>query len=115
MNWNPISWFPFSKDGRATLVYIFFAGSVPVIFGGIIWALSQIRWFDAPASDRLDKFYQITMWLAYGFLLGMVAYTAFVSIRALKVNWKEGTASVDSREDDNGTLRDGDQVTLDKQ
>lgn len=115
MNWNPISWFPFGKDGRATLVYIFFAGSVPVILGAIVWALYLIRWWnDAPALARLEKFYNITMWLSYGFMLGMVAYAAFVSIRAAKFNAKEGTAEFDGREDSGDIVRSGDDVTVTK-
>jgi cytochrome b subunit of formate dehydrogenase len=89
MSWNPITWFPFGKDGRATLIYMAFAGSVPAITGVIVWALYQIRWFDAPALDRLERFYQVTMWLAYGFMIGMSAYAAFVSFRAFKAS-KEG-------------------------
>ena len=84
MSWNPISWLPFTKDGRATLIYIFFAFSVPALCGMLVYVLYTIRWFDAPALDRLERFYQIGMRVTLAMLLGMLAYAAFVSFRAFK-------------------------------
>lgn len=98
MNWNPLSWFPFTKDGRATLIYIAFAGSVPALTALIAWILYTIRWFDAPALDRLERFYQISMRVTLAMLLGMLAYAAFVSFRAFKAG-KDGV-EMNSKDED---------------
>ena len=100
MNWRPITWFPFTKDGRATLIYIAFAGSVPALTALIAWILYTIRWFDAPAIERLERFYQISMRVTIGFLLGMLVYGAFVSLRAFKAS-KDGL-EFNSKDDADG-------------
>ena len=66
MNWNPISWFPFTRDGRQTLVYLVLAGCGPALTAGIMWALTAIRDFkDATAEAKLDKFADLAMMLGY--------------------------------------------------
>ncbi len=100
MNWNPLSWFPFTKDGRATLIYVFFALSVPALCGMLVYVLYTIRWFDAPALDRLERFYQIGMRITIAMLLGMLAYAAFVSFRAFKAG-KDGV-EMNSKDEEDG-------------
>jgi hypothetical protein len=114
MSWNPfpgawrniVALFPFTKDGRATLIYLAFAGSVPALTAVITWSLYEIRWFDAPALARLDRFYEITMRLCYGMLLGMLAYAAFVSFRAFKAG-KDGI-EMNSKDDADGAQQTAD-------
>lgn len=97
---NFSKYFPFSKDGRATLVYLAFAGSVPALTAVVAWALYTIRYFDAPATDRLERFYQISMKITYGVLLGMLIYGAFVAFRAFKAG-KDGI-EFNSKDDEEG-------------
>lgn len=111
MNWNPLTWFPYTRDGRATLIYIFFAFSVPALCGMLLYVLYTIRHFDAPALDRLERFYQIGMRITAAMLLGMLAYAAFVSFRAFKAG-KDGV-EMNSKNDDD-IIRDGDDVKVTK-
>ena len=112
MSWNPITWLPFTKDGRATLIYVFFALSVPALCGMLVYVLYTLRWFDAPALDRLERFYQIGMRITLAMLLGMLAYAAFVSFRAFKAG-KDGV-EMNSKDEDSDVVRSGDSITVDK-
>lgn len=99
MNWNPLTWFPFTRDGRQTLVYLALAGCGPALTLGIIWALHTIRdWGDASAQLRLDKFASLAMMMGYNSLIITVALACFVSIRAVKVS-KDG---LEATSNDNG-------------
>lgn len=100
MNWRPITWFPFTKDGRATLIYIGFFGSMPILSAIIVYVLYTIRWFDAPAIDRLERFYQIGMRVTLPFLLGTAIYGAFISFRAFHAG-KDGL-EFNSKDDADG-------------
>lgn len=100
MRWNPLTWFPFTKDGRATLIYIGFFGSMPVLSAIIVYVLYTIRWFDAPAIDRLERFYQIGMRVTLAFLLGTLIYGAFISFRAFHAG-KDGIG-INSKDDADG-------------
>jgi hypothetical protein len=113
MTKNPLTWLPFTKDGRATLIYIFFALSVPALCGMLVYVLYTIRWFDAPALDRLERFYQIGMRITLAMLLGMLAYAAFVSFRAFKAG-KDGV-EMNSKDEDSDVVRSGDSVEVTKQ
>lgn len=120
MKWISAIWqafrglFPFTKDGRATLVYLAFAGSVPALTLAGMLVLHEIRWFDANADKRLEAYSSAAMWIFYGQFLGQITYAAFVSIRALDIDWKNGKASMNSREDNSPPLQDGDTVELNK-
>jgi hypothetical protein len=90
--------FPFSHEGRQTLVYICLAWAAPIICGMVLWAMRAIRdWGDAPAVDRLNRFADIADRLSWGLVLILVAYACFVSIRAVKIG-KDGF-SAESRDD----------------
>lgn len=96
MNWNPISWLPWTREGRQTLIYISIALSSPVLCGLILFALHTIRNWDGPSPEnRLDRFADIAMLLGWGLMIVLVSYACFISIRALKLNVKDGTAEVD--------------------
>ena len=104
MNWNPLTWFPFTRDGRQTLVYLALAGCGPALTFGIIWALQTIRdWKEASAELRLDKFASLAMMLGYNSIIITVALACFVSIRAVKVS-KDG---LEATSNDNGQERGG--------
>lgn len=100
MNWNPISWFPFTRDGRQTLVYLVLAGCGPALTAGIMWALTAIRDFkDATAEAKLDKFADLAMMLGYNSIIITIALACFVSIRAVKLS-KDG---LEATSNDNGS------------
>lgn len=85
-----MSWFPFTREGRQTLVYCALAGCGPALTAIVVWALVIIRnWSEVPAIIRLDKFAELAMLVAVGLLIIVIALACFVSIRAIKIG-KDG-------------------------
>ena len=85
-----MSLFPFTREGRQTLVYLVFAGCGPALTGVVIWALTVMRDFaGAGAEQRLDKFATLAMLVGAALLIVTVALACFVSIRAIKIG-KDG-------------------------
>ena len=98
MSWNPLSWLPFTRAGRQTLIYLAFAGSGPAVTFGIIWAMRVIRdWNEASAQARLDRFAELAMMLAYNSIIVSVTFACFISLRALKVS-KDGVEATSNDE-----------------
>ena len=101
MRWNPISWFPFSQEGRKTLIYLVIAGCGPALTIVIIWALTVIRDFkDATAEAKLASFSELAMMLGYNSIIITIALSCFVSIRAFNIDLKNGTMSTQSKDDE---------------
>lgn len=107
--YNPWTWFPFTQDGRQTLVYLALAGCGPALLGAMLatgyTALDVIQnWPDAGADKRLDAYAllagQIIAFLGWGLTTIVLALACFVSIRAINFNLKNGTASVQGRDND---------------
>lgn len=85
-----MSLFPFTREGRHTLVYIVFSCSGPALTGLILWALYSIEDFaGADAKERLDRFAELSMLVGSALLVTVVALACFVSIRAIKIG-KDG-------------------------
>jgi succinate dehydrogenase hydrophobic anchor subunit len=77
--------FPFTREGRQTLVYLVMAGCGPALTAVVIWAMYVIRWWpDATADARLDKFAQLALCVAAALIIIVIALSCFVSIRAIK-------------------------------
>lgn len=86
MNWNPLTWLPFSREGRQTLIYLVLAGCGPALTLTVIWAMRVIRdWETVSAAARLDKFASLAMVLAAALVIIVIALACFVSIRAIKI------------------------------
>jgi len=99
---------PFTTDGRATLIYVMFAGAGPAVMGAIIYAMRTIRnWTAAPANQRLDLFAGIADKLAWGLLIVLVTLACFISIRAIRFG-KDGF-----NVNGNGSAGDGAQLAAD--
>lgn len=103
MNWNPISWFPFTQEGRKTLIYVAIMWACPVLTGAIMYALNTIRWFDAPALNRLTAYADIADKLSWGLLIVLISFACYVSIRAFNIDLKNGTVSTQSKDDEEET------------
>jgi len=100
MNWNPISWFPFTQEGRKTLIYLVIAGCGPALTLGIMWALTVIRDFKGVDADtKLASFSELAMMLGYNSIIITIALSCFVSIRAFNIDLKAGTLSAQSNEE----------------
>lgn len=109
------SLFPFTHEGRQTLVYVALSWAAPVICAMLLWAMSRIETFPgAAASERLARFADLADRVSWGLLIILIAYACFVSIRAIKIG-KDGF-SAESRDDhdDAEPIRDGDSVTATK-
>lgn len=80
-----LPWFPFTREGRQTLVYLVMAGCGPALTGVVIWAMYVVRWWpDASPDARLDKFAQLALCVAAALIIIVIALSCFVSIRAIK-------------------------------
>jgi len=85
-----MSLFPFTREGRQTLVYITLAGCGPALTLVLIWAMSVVRDFGgADATERLDKFATLATIIASALVIIVIALSCFVSIRAIKIG-KDG-------------------------
>lgn len=76
--------FPFTREGRQTLVYLVFAGCGPALTLLVRWAMGQ-------ALDRklIDVFGSLANKVADALLIIVIGLACFVSIRAIKVG-KDG-------------------------
>lgn len=84
-----MSMFPFTREGRQTLVYLCLAGCGPALTLIVIWAmhLSEDAGQWAIFADLANK-------VAWALLVIVLALACFVSIRAIKLDVKDGTAEV---------------------
>lgn len=93
------SLFPFTHEGRQTLVYVALSWAAPVICAMLLWSMSRIETFPGAAADqRLARFADLADRISWGLLIILIAYACFVSIRAIKIG-KDGF-SAESRDDD---------------
>jgi hypothetical protein len=74
------SLFPFTQQGRQTLVYLIFAGSGPALTMLTIWMMRQ-----ALARGWQSVFASIAEKVTWSLLIITCALACFVSIRAIKV------------------------------
>lgn len=102
--------FPFTRDGRQTLVYIVFAGCGPALTVATLWAMQVIHdWTGASDAARLDKFAELAVLIGVALLIVTVALACFVSIRAIKVG-RDGIEATSNNE--GAAICDGDSVTV---
>jgi len=95
--------FPFTREGRQTLVYITLAGCGPALTACIMWALSVIEKFPgASAEQRLDRYVELAYPLTWGLLLIVLALACFVSIRAVKLEAGKDGVKLDASGDGDG-------------
>lgn len=91
MRWyDPSTWFPYTREGRQTIIYIALAGCGPALTLVMLWAMDTIRhWDQADAAQRLDKFATLAILIGVALLIIVTALACFVSIRAVKIS-KDG-------------------------
>lgn len=78
------SLFPFSHEGRQTLVYLVFAGAGPALTLLVMWAMRQAlaHGFQAAFESLADK-------VTWALLIIVCGLACFVSIRAIQIG-KDG-------------------------
>lgn len=84
MTWNPLTWLPFTRDGRMTLIYLALAGCGPALTLVVIWAMNLSQ-----KANQWAIFADLANKVAWALLLIVLALSCFVSIRAIKVG-KDG-------------------------
>jgi hypothetical protein len=105
MKWyNPWSWFPFTHEGRQTLIYLVFAGAGPALCTMVIWAMVT-----ALQKDLFKTFSNLSLIVATCLLIIVTGLAMFVSIRAVKIG-KDGFSA-----EGGNTINDGDSVTVTKE
>lgn len=78
------SLFPFSRDGRQTLIYLVFAGAGPALTALVIWAMDR-----ALLHKMFGLFRDLSWFVATSMMIVVIGLSMFVSIRAIKVG-KDG-------------------------
>lgn len=77
-------WFPFSRDGRQTLIYLMFSLSTGILTLIVWWAMRYFfahqKW--AEGAQLADK-------VAWALLMSVAGYACFVSVRSFKIG-KDG-------------------------
>lgn len=76
--------FPFTREGRKTLVYLTLAGAGPATSGINLWAMSV-----AADAGQWVSFHSLAMTNAIGNGIIVTALAMFVSIRAIRIS-KDG-------------------------
>lgn len=111
MTFNPLTWLPFTREGRQTLIYIVLALCGPALTGCIMWALKVVETFPGTTGEqRLNAYVKLSEPIGWSLLIIVTALACFVSIRSIK---GPGGTEVQGRDDD--AIRDGDQVTVSKE
>ena len=82
--YNPFTWFPFSHEGRQTLIYLIFSGAGPALCVMVIWAM-----LTALQNGLLKTFSNLSLIVAGCLLIIVTGLGMFVSIRAVKLG-KDG-------------------------
>ena len=85
-----VAWFPFTRAGRQTLVYVALSLCGPALTILVWWAMQVIRYFpDTTGQERLEAFAKLATMVTGGLLVIVIALACFVSIRAVKIG-KDG-------------------------
>ena len=99
-----MKWFPFTHEGRQTLVYLVFAGAGPALTCLTIWAM--VRAIDL---GLFKTFSNLAYLIGACLLIIVTGLGMFVSIRAVKLG-KDGF----SAEGGGSSIEDGDIVEVNK-
>lgn len=77
--------FPFTREGRQTLVYLVFAGCGPALTLVVMWAMSKAL----EHESLFGTFSRLSTIVAVSLLIIVTGLAMFVSIRAVKIS-KDG-------------------------
>lgn len=72
--------FPFSHDGRQTLIYLVFAGAGPVLAGLVWWAMGVVA-----AAHQWSIFERLANTVALSLLMINLGLVVFVGVRAVRI------------------------------
>lgn len=111
MTWNPLTWIPWTRSGRQTLLCIVFALCGPALCACIMWILRVVETFPGTTGQaRLDAYVKLSQPMGWSLIVIVVALAAYISIRSIKAG-KDGIEATSFSEDDD-IVHDGDSVTV---
>lgn len=114
MTWSPLSWLPWSRIGRQTLLTIVFAFCGPALTACILWILDVVKGFPGTTGEqRLEAYVKLAQPLGWSLIIIVVALAAYISIRSIKAG-KDGLEATSFADDDAEPIRDGDAVVVTK-
>lgn len=91
---------PWTHEGRQTWIYILTGLCGPALTGIVMYDMAQIRdWQGVDEVIKLREYAHLAGLNAIALLIIVMAHAGFVSIRALKINIKEGSAEVHTDDD----------------
>jgi hypothetical protein len=86
--------FPFTYNGRQTLIYLMCALSAPILSLMVIWILETLA-----GASQWRVYHQVSMIVAYSLLISVCAFSMFVAFRSLSLGSKDGLLNLSSKEE----------------
>lgn len=114
MTWNPLTWLPWSVNGRRTLLTIVFAACGPALTACIMWALNVVKTFPGTTGEqRLAAYVKLAEPVTWSLIIIVIALASYISIRSFKAG-KDGIETTSFGDDDDDVVHDGDAVVVNK-
>lgn len=85
--------FPFTYDGRQTLIYLMCAGSAPVLTLAVMHILEVLA-----AAEQWNGYREISRIVGYALLISVCAFSMFVAFRSLSLGGKDGLLNLSSKD-----------------
>lgn len=85
--------FPFTYDGRQTLIYLMCAFSAPILTLVILHILDVLA-----GAGQWPAYREISRLVAYSLLISVCAFSMFVAFRSLSLGSKEGLLNLSSKD-----------------
>lgn len=87
--------FPFTYDGRQTLIYLMCAFSAPVLTVAVMHILETMA-----GAGQWNGYREISRLVAYSLLIAVCAFSMFVAFRSLSLGSKDGLLNLSSKENE---------------
>lgn len=85
--------FPFTYDGRQTLIYLMCAGSAPILTLAVMHILETMA-----ANGQWAAYREISRIVTYSLLISVCAFSMFVAFRSLSLGSKDGLLNLSSKD-----------------
>jgi hypothetical protein len=111
MKWySPLSWLPYTREGRQTLIYLVLAGCGPALCFCLMWILQVVETFPgASGEQRLAAYVELAKPMGWSLIIIVLALACFVSIRSIK-----GPGGFEAQGRDDEPIKSGDAVVVTK-
>lgn len=85
--------FPFTYEGRQTLIYLMCALTAPILTLTVIWMLDTLA-----GHKEWDTYSEIAKIVAYSLLISVCAFSMFVAFRSLSLGSKDGLLNLSGKD-----------------